>query len=169
MRKKKKALRHTPIKVMAIYDPRYDEPLLVGTPLLELEPEATPKIYAARWPVEGCRKTGKYILSGSGRAHYVHHFSAMQRLPVLSLLLGSLLKYVAAHRHLFELASGIVLFNRRMGGATAFKKLVSLYQSNFLEESVSLICPLDMRQYRLSEGLIWEKKTFLLFSSTQSR
>ena len=93
---KKKALRHTPIKVMAIYDPRYDEPLLVGTPLLELEPEAAPKIYVARWPVEGLPQTGKYILSGGGGRHYVHHLSAMQRLPVLSLLLGSLLKYVAA-------------------------------------------------------------------------
>jgi len=92
----KKELRHTPLKVMAIYDPRYDEPLLVGTPLVKLEPEAAPKIYAARWPVEGLPQTGKYILSGGGGRHYVHHFMAMERLPVLSLLLGSLLKYVAA-------------------------------------------------------------------------
>ena len=92
----KKALRQTPLKVMAIYAPRYDEPLLVGTPLVKLEPEAAPKIYAARWPVEGLPQTGKYILSGGGGTHYVHHFMAMERLPVLSLLLGSLLKYVAA-------------------------------------------------------------------------
>ena len=93
---KKKMLRHTPIQVMAIYDPRYNKPLLVGTPLLELEPEAAPKLYAARWPVEGLPQTGKYILSGGGGTHYVHHFMAMKRLPVLSLLFGSLLKYVAA-------------------------------------------------------------------------
>ncbi|MCZ7666496.1 MAG: hypothetical protein M5U34_04355 [Chloroflexi bacterium] len=68
---KKKALRHTPIKVMAIYDPRYDEPLLVGTPLLELEPEATPKIYAARWPVEGCRKLeSTFYLAVEARTMY---------------------------------------------------------------------------------------------------
>ena len=92
----KKVLRHTPIKVMAIYDPRYDEPLLVGTPLLELKPESAPKLYAARWPVEGLPQTAKYILSGGGGTHYVHHPTAMERLPVLSLLFGSLLKYVAA-------------------------------------------------------------------------
>ena len=95
-KKKKRALRHTAIKVMAIYDPRYDEPLLVGTPLLELEPEAAPKIYVARWPVEGLPQTGKYILSGGRGTHYVHHLTAIKRLPVLSLLFGSLLKYVAA-------------------------------------------------------------------------
>lgn len=92
----KKVLRHTPIKVMAIYDPCYDDPLLVGTPLLELESEAASKLYAARWPVEGLPQTGKYILSGGGGTHYVHHEKAMERLPVLSLLFGSLLKYVAA-------------------------------------------------------------------------
>ena len=95
-KKRKKVLRHTPIKVMAIYDPRYNDPLLVGSPLLELEPEAAPKLYAARWPVEGLPQTGKYILSGGGGTHYVHHKKAMERLPVLSLLFGSLLKYVAA-------------------------------------------------------------------------
>ena len=93
-KQKKKRLRHTPIKVMAIYDPRYDEPLLVGTPLLELRPESAPKLYAARWPVEGLPQTGKYILSGGSGTHYVHHPTAMKRLPVLSLLFGSLLKYV---------------------------------------------------------------------------
>ena len=95
-KRKKKVLRHTPIKVMAIYDPRYDEPLLVGTPVLKLESEAALKLYAARWPVEGLPQAGKYILSGGGGTHYVHHPQAMERLPVLSLLFGSLLKYVAA-------------------------------------------------------------------------
>ena len=44
---------------MAIYDPDYDEPLLVGTPLLSLKPEAAYKIYVARWPVEGLPQTGE--------------------------------------------------------------------------------------------------------------
>ena len=95
-KRKKQRLRHMPLKVMAIYDPDYDEPLLVGTPLLSLKPEAAYKIYVARWPVEGLPQTGKYILSGGTGTHYVHHPTAMQRLPALSLIFGSLLKYVAA-------------------------------------------------------------------------
>jgi hypothetical protein len=95
-KRQKKKLRHMPLKVMAIYDPDYDEPLLVGTPLLPLKPEAAYKTYAARWPVEGLPQTGKYILSGGTGTHYVHHPTAMERLPTLSLIFGSLLKYVAA-------------------------------------------------------------------------
>ncbi len=95
-KRKKKRLRHMPLKVMAICDPDYDEPLLVGTPLPSLKPEAAYKIYVARWPVEGLPQTGKYILSGGTGTHYVHHPTAMERLPTLSLIFGSLLKYVAA-------------------------------------------------------------------------
>ncbi len=94
--RKKRKLRHMPLKVMAIYDPDYADPLLVGTPLLSLEPAAAYKAYVTRWPVEGVPQTGKYILSGGGGTHYVHHLTAMQRLPALSLIFGSLLKYVAA-------------------------------------------------------------------------
>lgn len=94
--RQKKRLRRQPLKIIAIYDPDYDEPLLVGTPLLSLQPEAARQIYIARWPVEGLPQTGKYILSGGTGTHYVHHPSAMERLPILSLIFGSLLKYVAA-------------------------------------------------------------------------
>jgi hypothetical protein len=94
--RKKHQLRHMPLKVMAIYDPDFDDPLLVGTPLLSLEPEAACKVYVSRWPVEGLPQTGKYLLSGGTGTHYVHHPTAMQRLPTLSLIFGSLLKYVAA-------------------------------------------------------------------------
>jgi hypothetical protein len=94
--RKKQKLRHTPLKVMAIYDPDYDAPLLLGTQLLELKPESASKVYVARWPIEGLPQTGKYILSGGGGTHYVHHPTAMQRLPLLSLIFGSLLKYAAA-------------------------------------------------------------------------
>ena len=95
-KRKKRNLRRTPLKVFAIHHPNYEHPLLLGTPLLELEPLASSKIYASRWPVEGLPQTGKYILSGGGGTHYVHHPTAMQRLPFFSLLFGSLLKYVAA-------------------------------------------------------------------------
>lgn len=93
---KKHKLRHTALKVIAIYHPQYDDPLLLGTPLLALEPQAASKVYVTRWPVEGLPQTGKYILSGGGGTHYVHHPIAMQRLPILTLTFGSLLKYVAA-------------------------------------------------------------------------
>ena len=93
---KQDELRQMPIKVMAIYDPAYANPLLIGTPLLSLKPDAGRKIYAARWSVEGLPQTGKNILSGGGGTHYVHHSTAMKRLPTLSLVFGSLLKYVAA-------------------------------------------------------------------------
>lgn len=95
-KRKKKKMRHTPLKVMAIYDPDYDDPLLVGTPLLSLKPDAARQIYIARWPVEGLPQAGKYILSGGMGTHYVHHPVAMERVPILSLIFGSLLKYVAA-------------------------------------------------------------------------
>lgn len=89
-------LRQMPIKVMAIHNPAYDKPLLIGTFVLSLEPAAGYKIYGTRWPIEGLPQTGKYILSGGGGTHFVHHPTAMQRLPMLSLIFGSLLKYVAA-------------------------------------------------------------------------
>ncbi len=95
-KRKKRKLRQLPLKVMAIYDPDYDDPLLVGTPVLTLKPEAAYKIYVSRWPVEGLPQTGKYILSGGTGTHYVHHPTAMERLPTLSLIFGSLLKYAAA-------------------------------------------------------------------------
>lgn len=94
--RQKRKLRKMPLKVMAIYDPNYDDPLLLGTPLLTLKPEAAAEGYAARWPIEGLPQAGKYILSGGKGTHYVHHLTAMQRLPVLSLVFGSLLKYTAA-------------------------------------------------------------------------
>jgi len=52
--------------------------------------------YVTRWPVESLSQTGKYILSGGGGTHFVHHPTVMQRLPTLSLIFESLLKYVAA-------------------------------------------------------------------------
>lgn len=94
--RKKCKLRRMPLKVMAIYDPDYEDPLLVGTPVLSLKPAAAFIIYVARWPVEGLPQAGKYILSGGWGTHYVHHPTAMERLPTLSLIFGSLLKYVAA-------------------------------------------------------------------------
>ncbi len=153
-KRKKKELRRTPIKVMAIYDPRYDDPLLVGTPMLELEPESAPRIYAARWPVEGLPQTGKYILSGGTGTHYVHHLTAMERLPVLSLLFGSLLKYVAATLPPFRTG-----FWDRAAKATYGRLLrhlrkvgIPLSGQLFKKESSTAHLPIGYEAVRLAKG-----------------
>lgn len=131
---------------MAIYDPDCDAPLLVGTPLLSLKPEAAYKIYVARWPVEGLPQTGKYILSGGTGTHYVHHPTAMQRLPALSLIFGSLLKYVAATLPPFRTGFWDRVLEPTYGRLLRhLKKLVSLYLVNFSKrDQLPLICLLVM-------------------------
>ena len=78
------------------FHPDYPDPFVLGTTLLTLTPESVSEFYASRWPIEGVPQTGKYILSGGGGRHYVHHPTAVKRLPALTLMLGTLLKYVAA-------------------------------------------------------------------------
>jgi len=143
-KRKKHELRHMPLKVMAIYDPDYDEPLLVGTPLLSLEPDAAYKIYVTRWPVEGLPQAGKYILSGGTGTHYVHHPTAMQRIPTLSLIFGSLLKYVAATLPPFRTGFWDRVLKPTYGRLLRhLKKLVSPYLGNFSKRArLPLICPL---------------------------
>lgn len=152
--RKKRQLRHTPIKVMAIYDPDYDDPLLVGTPLLQLEPESAYKVYLARWPVEGLPQTGKYILSGGGGTHYVHHPTAMQRLPVLSLIFGSLLKYVAATLPPFRTGFWDRVFKPTYGRLLRHLKKVSIPLSGqlFKKESVTAHLPVGYEAIRLSKA-----------------
>lgn len=92
----KKALRKKPLKVVVIHHPDYNDPLVLGTPLLSLDPQAMMAIYPQRWPIEGVPQTGKYLLSGGGGRHYVHHPTAITRLPALTMIFGSLFKYLAA-------------------------------------------------------------------------
>jgi len=92
----KRKLRKQPLQVVAIHHPDYQNPLLLGTPLLTLTPKSLMDIYPERWPIEGIPQTGKYLLSGGGGRHYVHHPTAMVRLPALSMIFGSLFKYIAA-------------------------------------------------------------------------
>ena len=94
--KRKRKLRHTPLQVVAIHHPDFEDPLLLGTPVLELTAASMQAIYPERWPIEGVPQTGKYILSGGGGRHYVHHPTALTRLPALTMIFGSLLKYLAA-------------------------------------------------------------------------
>jgi len=152
--RQKKKLRYTPIKVMAIYDPAYDHPLLVGTPILQMEPEAADQIYATRWPIEGLPQTGKYILSGGGGTHYVHHPTAMERLPVLSLLFGSLLKYAAATLPPFRTGFWDRSLKPTYGRLLRHLKKVGIQLSGQLskKESVTVHLPVGYEAVRLSKA-----------------
>ena len=92
----KETLRKIPLKIAAIHHPNYKEPLLLGTPLTLLQPQSMYAIYPERWPIEGIPQTGKYLLSGGGGRHYVHQKQAIIRLPALTMIFGSLFKYLAA-------------------------------------------------------------------------
>jgi len=89
-------LRQTPLKVVAIHHPLYKTPQLLGTPCTDLTAESMQQIYPERWPIEGIPQAGKYLLSGGGGRHYVYHPTAMERLPAITMILGSLFKFVAA-------------------------------------------------------------------------
>ena len=92
----KKKLRKRPLKVIVIHHPDFNDPMVLGTPLMSLTPKSLVSIYPERWPIEGIPQTGKYLLSGGGGRHYVHHPTAMTRLPALTMIFGSLFKYLAA-------------------------------------------------------------------------
>ncbi len=149
----KKKLRHMSLKVIAIHDPDYDNPLLVGTPLLSLKSEAAREIYIARWPVEGLPQTGKYILSGGKGTHYVHHPMAMERLPVLSLIFGSLLKYVAATLPPFRTGFWDKTLKPTYGRLLRHLKKVGIPLSGqlFKKESVTAHLPVGYDAIRLAK------------------
>jgi len=151
---KKKNLRQMPIKVMAIYHPAYDHPLLIGTFVLALEPVAGCQIYGNRWSVEGLPQTGKYILSGGGGTHYVHHPTAMQRLPTLSLIFGSLLKYAAAT--LPPLRTGFWDRNLKPTYGRLLRHLrkvsISLSEQLFKKDSVTAHLPVGYEAIWLAKG-----------------
>lgn len=79
--------------VIAVFDPRYHDPLLLATPL-PLSPQATRDLYRDRWPIEQLPLAAKQMI-GAAR-QFVHEPETCQRLPELSLLAGSVLSYAAA-------------------------------------------------------------------------
>ena len=79
--------------VIAIFDPKYHDPLLLATPL-PLSPRAARDLYKDRWPVEQLPLAAKQM-TGAAR-QFVHEPETCQRLPELSLLAGSVLSYAAA-------------------------------------------------------------------------
>jgi len=79
--------------VYAIYDPDFDTPWLLAIPL-KLKPESVRGIYKDRWSVEQTPNSAKQMV-GSHR-QFVHNSEAIQRLPELALLAGSILSFLAA-------------------------------------------------------------------------
>jgi hypothetical protein len=79
--------------VYAIYDPAYDKPWLLATPL-KLQAATLKAIYRDRWPVEQIPLAAKQMV-GAHR-QFVHNPESIQRLPELALLAGSILSFLAA-------------------------------------------------------------------------
>jgi hypothetical protein len=79
--------------VVALYDPRYQEPLLLATPLA-LPPPALRALYPDRWAVEQIPLVAKQVL-GAAR-QFIHAPETCQRLPEVALLAGVILSYAAA-------------------------------------------------------------------------
>lgn len=79
--------------VYALFDPRYETPWLLATPLT-LRPMTVKAIYQDRWPVEQLPLAAKHMV-GAHR-QFVHADESIQRLPELALLAGSILSFLAA-------------------------------------------------------------------------
>lgn len=80
---------------MAIYDPRYTQPLLLATALpAAVSPQHLAALYRDRWPVEHLPLVAKQLI-GAAR-QFVHAPDTCQRLPELALLAGAILSYAAA-------------------------------------------------------------------------
>lgn len=79
--------------VYAIYDPDFEEPWLLATPV-ELQASSVKAIYRDRWPVEQIPLSAKQMV-GAHR-QFVHADESIQRLPELALLAGSILSFLAA-------------------------------------------------------------------------
>jgi len=79
--------------VIAIHDPRFQQPLLLGCPL-HLSGAALRGLFRDRWPVEQVPIAGKQMLGGARQ--FVFAPESCQRLPELNLLAGSIVTYLAA-------------------------------------------------------------------------
>jgi hypothetical protein len=80
-------------RCVVIYDPRYQEPLVLVTNL-PVTAYALWRLYRDRWPIEQLPLAAKQML-GCERA-FVFGTQSRYRLPELALLAGNLLSYVAA-------------------------------------------------------------------------
>lgn len=85
--------RNQTFDVYAIYDPSFDTPWLLATPVV-LKSASVRAIYKDRWPVEQIPLSAKQMI-GSHR-QFVHAEETIQRLPELALMAGSILSFLAA-------------------------------------------------------------------------
>ena len=79
--------------VYVIYDPDFDEPWVLATPV-KLQASSVRAVYRDRWPVEQIPLSAKHMV-GAHR-QFVHAKESVQRLPELALLAGSILSFLAA-------------------------------------------------------------------------
>jgi hypothetical protein len=84
----------TPVDVLRVDDPNYQEPLLVGTTACELTTEELWPAYPHRWPVETLFYIGAETTATSIPRAWTEQ--AVERRIGLGLLSGSLLKAIAA-------------------------------------------------------------------------
>jgi len=150
----KRKLRNMPLKVVVIHHPDFKDPMVLGTPLLALTAESLVAIYPERWPIEGIPQTGKYLLSGGGGRHFVHHPTAMQRLPALTMIFGSLLKYLAAISPPIRSGFWDYIVKPTYGRLLRYLKKVGLPLSSqlFKKASVTAHLPLGYEAIRLSKA-----------------
>lgn len=78
--------------VYAIYDPRYEKPLLLATNV-KLQAKTTHTLYTDRWPIEQLPLAAKHMV-GAHR-QFVFAQETRHRLPELALLAGSILTGLA--------------------------------------------------------------------------
>lgn len=81
------------LNVVAIYDPRFQQPWLLGCPL-RLSGAALRGLFRDRWPVEQVPLAGKQMLGGARQ--FVFAPESCRRLPELNLLSGAIVTYLAA-------------------------------------------------------------------------
>jgi hypothetical protein len=86
-------VRNPTFDVYVIYDPRFETPWLLVTPVV-LKPISLRAIYKDRWPVEQIPLSAKQMV-GAHR-QFIHAEETIQRLPELALMAGSILSFLAA-------------------------------------------------------------------------
>lgn len=79
--------------VYAIFDPRYDNPLLLGTNV-KLQARTVHALYTDRWPIEQLPLAGKQMVGA--QRQFVFAQETRHRLPELVLLAGSILTGLSA-------------------------------------------------------------------------
>jgi hypothetical protein len=89
----KPSLKNKTFDIYVFHDPKYKTPWVLATPV-KLKPESVHHIYSDRWPVEQVPLSSKQML-GAHR-QFVHNSECVQRLPEITLLVGSILSFLAA-------------------------------------------------------------------------